>query len=251
MVIKCKERFLPPDPFLGVHPLQRTWQDLAHYFPRTLILWVCTPSIPRLLGHNALDPLFYALIEPTLLPCPCPPVLFALIEQTLFPCLGFEPRLVGCVIHPWPLSVYAQWLCDSVWVGLYIGAVVNAREILLQLKRPFFVTKKTFFFKSLWRAHARKEEGKLCGEVVKTRCETIKYNGPVFIWCIKSIYNVETMNLQLFEHYMSKKCNFEREWCGNGAGWRKHVILRGKYDIDSAKCSSVCGLSYAMSITSF
>ena len=53
------------------------------------------------------------------------PVPFVLIEQTLFPCLGFEPRLVGCVIHPWPLSVYAQWLCDSVWVGLYIGAVVR------------------------------------------------------------------------------------------------------------------------------
>ena len=96
--------------------------------------------------------------------------------------------------------------------------MVNAREILLQLKRPFFVTKKTFFFKSLRRAHARKEEGKLCGEVVKTRCETIRHNGPVFILCIKSIYNVETMNLQLFERYMSKKCNFVREWCRNGAG---------------------------------
>ena len=32
---------------------------------------------------------------------------------------------------------------------VYIGAVVNAREILLQLKRPFFVTKKTFFSRSL------------------------------------------------------------------------------------------------------
>ena len=81
-------------------------------------------------------------------------------------------------------------------------------------KGLFSWPKKLFFFKSLWRAHARKEEGKLCGEVVKTRCETIKYNGPVFIWCIKSIYHVETMNLQLFEHYMSKKCNFVREWCG-------------------------------------
>ena len=30
---------------------------------------------------------------------------------------------------------------------VYIVAVVNAREILLQLKRPFFVTKKTFFLK--------------------------------------------------------------------------------------------------------
>jgi hypothetical protein len=38
-----------------------------------------------------------------------------------------------------------------------------------------------------------------CGEVVKTLCKMIRHNGPVFIWCRKSIYNVETMNLQLFE----------------------------------------------------
>jgi hypothetical protein len=50
--------------------------------------------------------------------------------------------------------------------------------------------------------------------VVNTWCKSIRYNGPVYIWCRKSIYNVKTMNLQLFEHYMSKKCNFVREWCG-------------------------------------
>ncbi len=136
---------------------------------------------------------------------------------------------------------------------LYSNCVANWSESIFccSWKGCFSWPKKSFFLKSLWRAHARKEEGKLCGEVVNTWCEMIRHNGPVYIWCRKSIYNVETMNLQLFEHYMSKKCNFEREWWGNGAGWRKHVILRGKYDIDSAKCSSVCGLSYAMSITSF
>jgi hypothetical protein len=66
----------------------------------------------------------------------------------------------------------------------------------------------------LWRAHARKEEGKLCGEVVKTWSKMIRHNGPVYIWCRKTIYNVETMNLQLFELYMSKNATL---W-GNGVG---------------------------------
>ena len=57
---------------------------------------------------------------------------------------------------------------------------MRAKLPLLQLKRPFFVTKKTFFFRSL-RPHARKKEGKLCGEVVNTWCEMIRYNGPVYI----------------------------------------------------------------------
>ena len=166
--------------------------------------------------------------------------------------------------RPPPHSVLGSWLgfdvsvlillcgCVVSTVYIYSSCVANWSEsIFCCSSKGLFSWPKIFFFKSLWRAHARKEEGKLCGEVVKTRCETIRHNGPVFIWCIKSIYNEETMNLQLFERYMSKKCNFVWEWCGNGAGWRKHVILRGKYDLDSAKCSSVCGLSYAMSRISF
>ena len=103
---------------------------------------------------------------------------------------------------------------------LYSSCVANWSEsIFCCSSKGHFSWPKNFFLKSLWRAHARKEEGKLCGEVVKTRCETIRHNGPVFIWCIKSIYHVETMNLQLFEHYMSKKCNFVREWCGMVQTW--------------------------------
>ena len=69
---------LPTDPFLGVHPLQRSSQDLTHYNPTTSVLWVCTPSILLFTGHNALRhtksllfspfPLFS--FSPTPLPCP-------------------------------------------------------------------------------------------------------------------------------------------------------------------------------------
>ena len=42
---------------------------------------------------------------------------------------------------------------------VYIGAVVNAREILLQLKRPFFVTKKTFFFQKFVESSCKEGRG--------------------------------------------------------------------------------------------
>ena len=188
-----------------MHPLQRSSRDSAHNNPTTLILWVCTPSIPRFSDHRALRHTKSLRFSD---PPPCPPSLFSCTSPSwsVWPltglvvlCLGFEPGRHSSVGNT--LTIQRFLLSGSMTRlvrPVYIGAVVNAREILLQLKRPFFVTKK-FFFKSLWRAHARKEEGKLCGEVVKTRCETIRHNGPVFIWCIKSIYNVETMNLQLFE----------------------------------------------------
>ena len=66
---------------------------------------------------------------------------------------------------------------------VYIVAdwLIGARAFSVAAEKAFFRDQKNFFFKSLWRAHARKEEGKLCGEVVKTRCEMIRHNGPVFI----------------------------------------------------------------------
>ena len=54
---------------------------------------------------------------------------------------------------------------------VYIVAVwlIGARAFFVAAEKAVFRDqKKSFFFKSLWRAHARKEEGKLCGEVVKT-----------------------------------------------------------------------------------
>ena len=65
---------------------------------------------------------------------------------------------------------------------VYIVAdwLIGARAFFVAAQKAFF-RDQFFFFESLWRAHARKEEGKLCGEVVKTRCETIRHNGPVFI----------------------------------------------------------------------
>ena len=86
-------------------------------------------------------------------------------------------------------------------------------------------------FQHFQRAHARKEEGKLCGEVVKTWCKMIRHNGTVFIWCRKSIYHVETMNLQLYERYMCENATLP----GNGVGWCKHGILRGKLWLGGCK----------------
>ncbi len=81
-----------------------------------------------------------------------------------------------------------------------------------------------FFWKSLFHQRTQHfgkvcfislfhQEGKICGELIKTWCKMIKYTGPVHIWCRKSIYNVETMNLQLYDATV-QKCNFVREWCG-------------------------------------
>ena len=50
---KIGRRF-PTDPFLGVHPLQRSSQDSAHYNPTTSVLWVCTPSILLFSDRSAL-----------------------------------------------------------------------------------------------------------------------------------------------------------------------------------------------------
>jgi hypothetical protein len=55
----------------------------------------------------------------------------------------------------------------TVWlIGVRAFFVVAEKTVFRDQKKGH--EKQTFFFISLWRAHARKEEGKLCGEVVKT-----------------------------------------------------------------------------------
>ena len=53
---------------------------------------------------------------------------------------------------------------------VYIVAVwlIGARAFFVAAEKAVFRDQKKVFFKSLWRAHARMEEGKLCGEVVNT-----------------------------------------------------------------------------------
>jgi hypothetical protein len=52
----------------------------------------------------------------------------------------------------------------------YIVAVwlIGARAFFVAAEKAVFRDQKNFFFSSLRRAHGRMEEGKLCGEVVKT-----------------------------------------------------------------------------------
>ena len=144
MVIKCKERFLPPDPFLGVHPLQRTWQDLAHYFPRPLILWVCTPSIPRLLGHNALDPLFSPLPWLSRHSYRVPvPLSLALSEQTLFPCLGF----VWCILNQSAFVAKEKSESSCIYMTEKSGTFFSEKSGTFFRKNPVhFFRKSPFHF---------------------------------------------------------------------------------------------------------